>query len=243
MASESAKALRNSLPTRSKLIRPDGRYRHKLRNKIINWGNSTLPTSWQWNPNTDLNNPECVRRASNKLLAFQRMREYNVQTPIWTISRIEAQELLNAGNTIVVRHTLNGHSGQGIEILSEGTLPEAPLYVVYKKKFSEFRVHVFKGEVIDTQQKKVRDGARDTPTFNSRVRSHANGWVFCRDGIVASPARDLLAIQAITALGLDFGAVDIIYNQQENQYYVLEVNSAPGLEGTTLQKYLEAIQK
>ena len=46
---------------------------------------------------------------------------------------------------------------------------------------------------------------------------------------------------AIKALGLDFGAVDIIYNEAEDQHYVLEVNTAPGLEGTTLQKYTEAI--
>lgn len=242
MGSHSARALRDGLSSKSKLIRPDGRYRHKTKNQIINWGNSTLPTSWVWNPETDLNNPLNVKKAANKLLSFEALKENNVQTPKWTNSRSEAQELLNSGHTIVVRHVLNGHSGQGIEIISEEEeLPQAPLYVTYKKKFTEFRVHVFKGEVIDTQQKKVRDGARDHPNFNSRVRSHANGWVFCRLGIAPSPARDQMALAAINALKLDFGAVDIIYNQSEDRYYVLEINTAPGLEGTTLQKYLEAI--
>jgi len=53
----------------------------------------------------------------------------------------------------------------------------------------------------------------------------------------------VVALAAVSALGLDFGAVDIIYNEHENQYYVLEVNTAPGLEGTTVEKYAEAFAK
>jgi D-alanine-D-alanine ligase-like ATP-grasp enzyme len=35
--------------------------------------------------------------------------------------------------------------------------------------------------------------------------------------------------------------VDIIYNRQRNQHYVLEVNTRPGLTGTTLTRYVAAI--
>ena len=45
------------------------------------------------------------------------------------------------------------------------------------------------------------------------------------------------------AVGLKIGAVDIIWNELENKCYVLEINTAPGLEGTTLVKYTEAILK
>ena len=48
---------------------------------------------------------------------------------------------------------------------------------------------------------------------------------------------------AIKVLGLDFGAVDIIYNKQEDKWYVLEVNTAPGIYGTTLDKYVNAIMR
>ena len=67
--------------------------------------------------------------------------------------------------------------------------------------------------------------------------------MFCRDDVVRNDTMDLLAISAVDSLGLDFGAVDIIWNESEDQYYVLEVNTAPGVEGTTLQKYTEAILK
>ena len=39
----------------------------------------------------------------------------------------------------------------------------------------------------------------------------------------------------------DFGAFDVIYNQKKNQAFVLECNTAPGIEGTTLDNYVEAI--
>jgi D-alanine-D-alanine ligase-like ATP-grasp enzyme len=42
---------------------------------------------------------------------------------------------------------------------------------------------------------------------------------------------------------LDFGAVDVIWNEKEDKYYVLEVNTACGLEGTTLDKYVEQFRR
>jgi D-alanine-D-alanine ligase-like ATP-grasp enzyme len=35
--------------------------------------------------------------------------------------------------------------------------------------------------------------------------------------------------------------VDLVYNEKRNQCYVLEVNSRPGLSGTTLDNYCEAL--
>lgn len=252
MGSASAKALRkglsSSLGYRVKMVHPDGKFKPKRRDTVINWGNSTIP-DWEFTPSVDLNSPFAVSLATNKLLTFTTLKQYSevesccVTTPRWTTDQNEAQDWLNNGSTIVVRNILNGHSGRGIEIIQEGTLPEAPLFVEYKKKRYEYRVHVFKGEVIDTQQKRKRNTDERPVTFNTFIRNHDNGWVYCRDNINSDIFRDALAILAVQALGLDFGAVDIIYNEHENQNYVLEVNSAPGLEGTTLEKYVGALTR
>jgi hypothetical protein len=114
----------------------------------------------------------------------------------------------------------------------------APLYVKYLKKKYEFRVHVFCGEVIDYVEKKAKLD-RDPSTFNEYVRSHANGWMFCRDGVYHSDGVKAEAVKAVSALDLDFGAVDVIIH--EGLPYVLEVNTAPALEGTTLERYAYAI--
>ena len=75
-----------------------------------------------------------------------------------------------------------------------------------------------------------------------QVRNHENGWVYCRDDLDVPASVFSDATSAVAALGLDFGAVDIIWNQNQARSYVLEVNTAPGLEGTTLTKYVEAIR-
>lgn len=142
---------------------------------------------------------------------------------------------------VVVRHTVTGNSGQGIEIVDDPLdIPEAPLYTKYIKKASEWRVHVFQGKAIDVTRK-IRDPER-TPT-NWQVRNHDNGFIFARES-GEPPCTSIIthAIEAVAGLGLDFGAVDVIWNQHQERAYVLEVNTAPGLEGeTTLKAYTEAI--
>jgi hypothetical protein len=54
---------------------------------------------------------------------------------------------------------------------------------------------------------------------------------------------ETLAKNAVQCLGYFFGAVDIIYNENAKKYYVLETNSRPGIEGTTAEKYAEALLK
>ena len=115
------------------------------------------------------------------------------------------------------------------------------MYTAYIPKKAEYRVHVLNGEAIDVQQKKKKRGfehVRDT-----RIRNVNNGYVYCRDGITVTDSLTNLAIAAVNALNYSYGAVDIIYNEKHNQYYVLEVNSRPGLMGTTLEKYCQAIIK
>jgi glutathione synthase/RimK-type ligase-like ATP-grasp enzyme len=65
--------------------------------------------------------------------------------------------------------------------------------------------------------------------------------VFCHDKVKPlSEAAKEASIRAVAALGLDFGGVDILV-KKDGSCAVLEVNSAPGIEGTTLDKYAEAI--
>jgi len=178
--------------------------------------------------------------AQNKLSAFRCLQAANLSTVEWTTDATVAA----AWPMAVARETLTGHSGQGIIVYEPAAnplrpIPPAPLYTKYMKKTFECRLHVFNGSVIDGQIKKKRQGAEDVDNL---VRNVHTGWVYCRDGYTPSDQAKTLAIAAVAALGLDFGAVDLIYNQHYNQYYVLEVNTAPGLEGTTLTNYVEGIK-
>lgn len=203
---------------------------------VINWG-----CGWGV-PAGDivLNKPEAVELAVNKKLTFQILAGAGVCVVPWTTNKELALEWLKDEETIVCRRILTGHEGAGIIIVEEGTeLPNCPLYTKYIYKVREFRVHATQTEVLDTQQK-VRDPQQEPKSW--KVRSYANGFIFQRKNIRPSKERDDLATQAIRALGLDFGALDII-EDKDGKFYVLEVNTAPGVEGQSIPTYVAALTK
>lgn len=237
MGSRSAKELRKGF-TKALLKRPDTPV--KKRNEvIINWGHS--------NPRFDtslvtiINQPTAVKLASNKLTAFKRFAEAGVNTVKFTTSYDEAVQWINDGFRVFARFILNGSSGRGIVVAENvESLPRnAPLYTRYFKKKKEFRVHIFNGEIIDYAEKRAR--LDKGPTFSPYIRSHDHGWIFARDGITEIQSVKDEALKAVAALGLDFGAVDVVWSDRKT--LVLEVNTAPGLTGTTLTRYIEAIKK
>lgn len=66
-----------------------------------------------------------------------------------------------------------------------------------------------------------------------------------RFGVPETQTREIIALakKAVAALNYDFGAVDIIRERGTNKFYVLEVNSAPGLDENGLQKYAARIKR
>ena len=217
---------------------------------IINWGSSQPIESWDNGRRTLLNKPSAVSLACNKLKTFKKLLPHaDINIPkVWTPDQFqEAQQLLDDGTTpiLLARSLLSGHSGAGITVLRRGErIPEnAKIVVEYIKKKAEYRAHIVNGEVILLIQKKKRSGVEQTPD-QALIRSHDNGWVFaCND--VDDPPETLkpMCVKAVVALGLDFGAVDVIV-AQDNSVFILEVNTAPGLEGeTTINAYRDAFQQ
>jgi glutathione synthase/RimK-type ligase-like ATP-grasp enzyme len=158
----------------------------------------------------------------------------------FTSSYDGALHWIEEGETVVCRTVLNGHSGKGIVIAETvDELVDAPLYTKYIKKKSEWRVHIFNGQVIDIQRK-VRNN--DVEEVNWRVRNHANGFIYQRNNLAPPDCVLKAAVGAMNLTLLDFGAVDVIYNEHYDKAYVLEINCAPGLEGTTVERYVEAFR-
>jgi len=232
-SSVSAKRLARTLG----ILRVSPTYNAKRSDVIINWGNST-PPHFRW-MEQDLNKPHAIALASNKLNTFLEFRNTGfIHVPDWTTNPQEAQHLLNLGTKVYCRKLLSSHSGNGIVICNDGDkLPIAPLYTFHTKHKHEYRVHVFRDEILDVQQKKKKLGYGN----GNGIRNHSNGWVYARAKI--APTEELLssARRAVQLLGLDFGAVDIGHRLIDNKFFVFEVNTAPGLEGTTLDKYAKAI--
>lgn len=186
-----------------------------------------------------------VALASNKLSTFRALENKDgIRIPLFTTDRSVAAGWIRDGVVVVCRTQLSGHSGAGIVLSStEDGLVDAPLYVQYIKKQQEFRVHVAFGEVIDVQEKRKRKELPEDFATNFQIRNHQTGWVYCREDIEVPDGMLEMGVQVVRELGLEFGAVDIIYNAKQNACYCLEVNTAPGLEGSTVDKYAEVFAR
>ena len=226
-------------------IRRQGRFVANEHSCIVNWGNSDVPrfpTRRVGEVYTILNHPRAVAVASDKLRTFEAFRRDGVPHPQWTTNRREAEAFFTGERSkVVCRTLLRASEGRGITIATSAReLIPAPLYVKYFPKQDEYRVHVFRGEVIDVAQKRLRNGERENPNRNQYIRSHSNGWIFAHENVhLPGQARDV-ALQAVRSCGLDFGAVDLAVNRN-GQVSVFEVNTAPGIEGQTVAHYAQVI--
>lgn len=250
LGSESARSIAQAL--NGKRVRPNGTYRWFGNHVVLNWGASTVP-SWATPAclGRMLNKPTAIRNASEKLRTFQILQQAGMtdQLPPWTTNRDVAAGWLanpiygNNKNAVVCRTLTRANSGRGIVLA--GALRElvgAPLYTRYKPKSAEFRIHVFgSAGVIDAVQKRAKTGV-ERDGIGKYIRSHDNGWVFCRDSIVVPGVVREAAERAVNVLGLDFGAVDIGFSEKYG-LAIYEVNTAPGIEGQTLESYVNAIKR
>ncbi len=220
------------------------------REVVFNFGHSGV-TEELANCDKLVNPGWSIANAVDKRLTFELLDEANIPTPDWATSRKIAQEWVDDGYTVYCRKKVGGLGGLGITIaLPDSRVIKAPLYTGWLgEDMEEFRAHVFDGVVLVRQQKK-RMGSEKLRLRNIRypdpyIRVHNKGWVFAEHDIEWK--RDLfddLCIRACDALGLTFGTVDFQCEIDTLDTYVLEVNTAPGMENrNTFNKYCDALRR
>lgn len=110
----------------------------------------------------------------------------------------------------------------------------------------EYRFHIFRDNILQVCLKYKEAGTDGAGEDDDWIRNLEHGWKFT--GISWNPDEKgnkkatEFAIKAVKCLGLDFGAVDVILGK-DNKYYVLEVNTAPGLDTIRTGLYIKAINE
>ena len=217
---------------------------------IISWG---VPPTFQVNalklPKI-FNKAEAVAVAVSKLRTLTKLKEAGVPCLEFG-TNAQALRAAHPEQILVARTLTASTGGKGIVIIRPNApITAAPLYTVYARKRAEYRVHVVtnpNGEAsYFIQQKRKKEGVEQTED-QKLIRSHANGWTFAVNNLTLTsaerPVIQSLALAAVKAVGLDFGAVDIVQRVNGN-FLVCEINTAPGLEGeSTLNFYRDAIPK
>ena len=232
-------------------------FRHKDSFTYINWGfrgnvTTVNPEEVNW-----LNLPKNVALASSKIRCLTLLDNEEIPTLEFTTDRSEAEEYVEAREKVYCRTLINSHSGKGIIIAEElEDIVDAPLYTVEFDNDIEFRVHVFNGVIIDIQQKRKMSSERRASLKIDKVikgiRNLKNGYSFVREDLTLRNVNeeyieDLynIPLRAVEVLGLDFAAVDLLYNSENDSAVICEVNTAPGMKvGTTTHyRYIKAIQE
>ena len=201
---------------------------------VINWGIQPAGLR-RFTLNKPILNAD-ISTATSKIKSFEAV---DVRTP-----RVfqDAQEAAEAGIPYLARQD-HMTQGRGITYHQAGeqSSEQADFYVEYIHRRYEVRIHVWCGDVIATQYKRQSPGAV--------ICNHTAGAFFLTwplEGYLgtknAQRAKDM-AVQAVEEVGLDFGAVDILYGEDRKLYF-LEVNTAPAVESDSMkQVYTDILRR
>ena len=162
----------------------------------------------------------------NKIDALSRIKEAGVNTP----------PTLNKEHYIIKRPSGKRHL----------RFVQIPVDAIIQKKIpklAEYRVHAFNSKYgvqvkkLFTAQEKTPPPLEDNEGWEpSFAWNHRNGYIMhkVRDRRLCEALADI-GLKAVETLGYDFGAVDIV--QGEDNFWVLEVNSAPALSESRIKWY------
>lgn len=211
----------------------DDIFTHRGSNGDINWGRARANTSL----NLDISN------STNKRRMRELFRDNDVPMPRLyegTDSLSNRPGINPLYRTVVGRPDTHSkgrgfwkcNSWEDIFRATRGTRRKkaATHFMEYIEADHELRVHIFKGKSIRISEKSFsvdNNGKRDYTTIKPTCE--------------VKQARKA-AKKAVEALGLDFGAVDILV-MEDGTPYVLEVNAAPGVGGSMPKLYADTFTK
>jgi hypothetical protein len=179
-----------------------------------------------------------IRSAAQKRDTFRILGEKGIWVPRWNVSFGEFRKAYPKVNKILARR--DGLSkGIGIKEIGTdgmyfGSSGEPDFYVERLTCQREFRAHVWRDEVILLQAKVVPPGCTNF------IHNFENGCHYTTQNldrwVDETLKSDITAtsVSSVKALGLDFGAVDLILTKK-GRLYVLEINTAPGLRSDAAQ--------
>jgi len=210
-----------------------------------------------------LNSRDMVRASSNKKQARQQFEEAGVPAPQLFLTAKDVK----ADNLPVVGRTSYHSKGRGfwfcktLQEVRDAVNSGATHFLEFIPGSREYRVHSFiKSDYLEVPcEERTPDHfvsikisekvwtSPGEPDAAAPQKNHQFGWTFLGHQNRRKEELDVIryaAKQTMAALGMDFGAVDVMYRMRNKQPYVLEVNSTPSLadeNSDTCERYARRI--
>ena len=196
---------------------------------------------------TVMNNVQCIERSVDKGMTSFLLKKYKINTPNTIYSSDlhylykRLREGINAGKEFVLKPVF-GSQGKGLQRISthQQLIDTSEMHgVIYLQEFIDagfevgvdYRVFVVGGKVISSMKR----------TGENWITNVAQGGKV--EPVVLDDHILQLAIDAASALNMDYAGVDLMQDQ-EGIFWVTEINSVPawkGLQATTEKKIVDAI--
>lgn len=201
---------------------------------IIRWGSTAVSGA-----DREINSREAIILASDKPEARRVLREAGLSVPVESETEFP-----------VIARARRHRAGSGLWVCnSEADITDAKRNgAVYFSRFypktREIRVHVAGGKTLLVSEKE--GGNREEIVWNHSKTNfqlkHLHRHVWRENPMLMNAVRE--AKKAIAALGLDFGAVDIMLAPTDGQapHVITEINTAPALSPLALSKYVTYFQ-
>lgn len=197
-----------------------------------------------------LNKASGIENNTNKLNSLVLFKKNGVNVPRFYKNKndIERFPVLGrkfnhkGGKDIII---INGSLNRAANDYSK--IPDRHFYTEFIPSKAEYRVHIFCGKVIRVTKKVFRGHDRFDQQISDKciIRNDTFGWG--HHAVTEQEMQEISSeainncIIAVKAVGLDFGAVDLLIGN-DNKPYVLEVNSCPRLNSIGIDVYLKAIK-
>lgn len=194
-------------------------------NNIINWGNRILRNS-----DCKVNFPSAIENASDKRLSRILLQSAGVKVPT-TVTWQNPEKLQpkfpliirpshhHAGKKFYIAHTPREAANLVLRFpeLADGYFSE-----IFPKTH-EYRVHCAHGKILMISEKPLQEGEIRANHSVIEESWRALRWSEYNEKICKE------SLKAVEVLGLDYGAVDIMYNSKDDSVAVCEINTSPSV--------------
>ena len=197
---------------------------YKEDNNVINWGNHIYREDKYFR----LNKPSAIALASNKAVSRRFLRDAGIHVPVtWFLGE---REPLNLGGKFIARPPYH-HGGNNFYVVGsvnelarkiDGDTSTWYFSEIFPKTH-EFRVHCAHGKVLQVSNKPLAEGEIRANHSVVEESWRALKWSEFNDLICEQ------SLKAVKVLGLDYGAVDIMWNSDTNRVAICEVNTSPSI--------------